>query len=214
SARAKFLKFLIPGLHKHCLIVEMWSSFHNHIHYCDGKGTVNDYLEACRKANVNQIGFSSHAPLPFPCKWCMRPESVSQYLAEIDAAKQAFPDIEIYKGMEVDYIPGVISSADFAGRLDYTVGSIHFVSSFEGKRWEIDNTREVFNEGLSKVFNNDVRAAVSAYFEITREMMRKSPPDILGHMDKIKINTVDIFHSEDEPWYMEQVDRTLKAVSE
>ena len=50
------------------------------------------------------------------------------------------------------------------------------------------------------------------YYGLTRDMMEKSPPDILGHLDKIKINAKDNFLDESETWYIEQVERTLKAV--
>jgi histidinol-phosphatase (PHP family) len=190
----------------------MWSNFHTHSHYCDGKGAMRDYLEAARREDVRHLGFSSHAPVPFPCKWCMEREAFGEYLEEIESTREEFPDIEVYKGLELDYIPGIIAPTDFADSLDYTIGSIHFAGSFEGKHWEIDNTQEIFKAGLEKIFQNDIRAAVTMYYGLTRDMMEKSPPDILGHLDKIKINAKDNFLDESESWYIEQVERTLQAV--
>jgi histidinol-phosphatase (PHP family) len=50
--------------------------------------------------------------------------------------------------MEVDYIPGSIgpkSKAILDAKLDYTVGSVHFVDSFpDGRGWEIDGSHQVF----------------------------------------------------------------------
>lgn len=191
----------------------MWSNFHTHTHYCDGKGVVTDYLEACRRSGVGQIGFSSHAPLPFPCKWCMQKDAFPKYLHEIRLARNSYPDLEVYCGLEIDFIPGIIAPSDFASSLDYTIGSIHFVGGFEGRHWEIDNTSEVFNEGLSKAFSNDIRTAVSAYYDLTRQMLRISPPTVLGHLDKIKVNAHNHF-SENETWYVNEVEKTLKAIAE
>lgn len=193
----------------------MWSNFHGHTYYCDGKGTPEEYLVAAAEKGVKTIGFSSHAPLPFPCKWSMKTENFPRYLAEIRSTAQQFPDIEIYTGLEVDFIPDVVSPSDFRSRLDYTIGSIHFVDGFEGKRWEIDNTLNVFREGLEKIFRNDIQAAIGRYQELTREMIMHDPPDVVGHLDKIKIhNLPDPFFEETEGWYIREIDRTLKVIKD
>lgn len=211
GSKPRIRKCFIP---KYLFTCKMWSNFHTHAGYCDGKGTIVEYLETCRRVGVRHIGFTSHAPIPFPCKWCMKQESFPVYLDDIREAKKAFPDIEVYRGLEVDFIPGVITMSDFASKLDFTVGSIHFVDSFEGKYWEVDNTRDIFEEGLEKIFNNDIRKAIGAYYARTREMVLTDPPDIVGHMDKIKINSLGTLFEEDEPWYIAEIDETLKAISE
>lgn len=191
----------------------MWTNFHSHSDYCDGKGVLKDYLDAATRTGMKHIGFSSHAPVPIPCKWCMKKEALPLYLQEIESLKTTFPAMEIYKGLEIDFIPGIVSPADFRAVLDYTIGSIHFVDSFEGIHWEIDNTVQVFKEGLSKIFHNNSRAAITRYYERTREMILKSPPDLLGHLDKIKIhNTHETFFEESESWYQHEIEKTIKSV--
>lgn len=191
----------------------MWSNFHTHAHYCDGNGSMTEYLEACRSEGVRHIGFSSHAPLPFPCKWSMDAEALPAYLEEIRTARQSFPDVEVYSGLEVDYIPRVISPSDFRNQLDYTVGSIHFVRGLRDRHWEIDNTQDVFDEGLAAIFDNNIQEALTAYFALTREMLEVAPPDILGHLDKIKINSLGTYFSEDEQWYRSEVEKTLRTIA-
>lgn len=145
----------------------------------------------------------------------MREEKFPNYLDEIDSLKKAFPDIEIYKGLETDFVPGTVSPSEFAARLDFTIGSIHFVDSSEGKPWEIDNTLDVFREGLEKIFGNDIRAAVTRYLQLTREMVGTSRPDIVGHLDKIKMhNTSTILFEESELWYREEMDKTLRCIGD
>jgi histidinol-phosphatase (PHP family) len=191
----------------------MWSNFHTHSDYCDGKGTLEDYLRSAQRSGMSAIGFSSHAPVPFACKWCMRKEHFSRYVAGIDSLTSAYSGVDIFKGLEIDFIPDIISPADFRSRLDFTIGSVHFVDGVEGKHWEIDNTLEVFKDGLQKIFNNNIRAAVTRYLELTREMVRHHPPDIVGHLDKIKIqNTPDRWFEESENWYRDEMDKTLKVV--
>ena len=191
----------------------MWSNFHTHSHYCDGKGKILEYLEAAEKAGIVSIGFSSHAPVPFTCAWCMKEDALPDYLDEIEEARQSFPRLEVYKGLEVDYIPDVMSPQTFSDQLDFTIGSIHFVGHHNGKGWEIDNTLEVFKDGLRKIFNDDIRAAVTRYLELTREMLIKTPPDILGHLDKIKVNAREVSFDESEAWYRDEIRQLVDTIA-
>jgi histidinol-phosphatase (PHP family) len=162
----------------------MWSNFHTHTNYCDGKGSFTDFI------NINQtksLGFSSHAPLPFSAGWAMRTERLPDYVNELQKLKAQEKSIELYTGLEVDYIPGIIAPTDF-NELDYTIGSIHFVDILpDGRPWEIDGPHTPFLEGLDIIFKNKPREAWGRYFELTREMIRQAPPTILGHLDKMKI---------------------------
>ena len=192
----------------------MWSNFHTHSHYCDGKGKILEYLQAAAHAEVLSIGFSSHAPLPFACSWCMKESAFPDYLDEINRARQTFPHLEVYKGLEVDYIPELVSPLTFSDKLDFTIGSIHFVGYHDGKGWEIDNTLEVFKDGLKKIFNDDIRAAVTRYLDLTREMLIKAPPDILGHLDKIKVNARHFSFDESEDWYRDGIRKVVDTIAE
>src|SRR4051812_37908640 len=99
----------------------MWTNYHSHSKYCDGKGELADYIQAARKAKVTSMGFSSHAPVPFDCKWCMKKENLQLYLSEINDLKKSTTDIEIYKSLEIDFVPGIISPYQFKDELDYTI---------------------------------------------------------------------------------------------
>jgi len=193
----------------------MWSNFHMHSNYCDGKGELIEYVRAAKTLGMESIGFSSHAPLPFACTWCMKAENFRNYQQSIETIKASVPGIEIYKGLEVDFIPGVIAPDQFEGQLDYTIGSIHFVDSFpNGTHWEIDGLHTLFLDGLENIFHGDIQAAVSRYFDLTREMIREACPTILGHMDKIKIQNVGgKFFSEDDDWYRDEIEKTLTIIS-
>jgi histidinol-phosphatase (PHP family) len=185
----------------------MWSNYHCHTNFCDGKKSVAEVIDKAKAMNMIALGISSHASLPFENKWSMRPGMLDNYLSEINRAKE---DFEVYAGLEVDFIPNKISPFDFKDRLDYTIGSVHFVND----TWEIDNTYDVFMDGLKNIFGGSIRKAVARYYELTREMVRTTPPNIVGHMDKIKMhNRGDHFFMEEEPWYREQVDLTLDAIA-
>jgi len=185
----------------------MWSNFHTHTNYCDGKGCFTDFI------NINQtksLGFSSHAPLTFSAGWAMRTERLPDYVNELQKLKAQEKSIELYTGLEVDYIPGIIAPTDF-NELDYTIGSIHFVDILpDGRPWEIDGPHTPFLEGLDIIFKNKPREAWGRYFELTREMIRQAPPTILGHLDKMKIQNPDSrFFDEQESWYRNEINQTL-----
>lgn len=189
----------------------MWTNYHTHGHYCDGKEPLSHYLN---NSQIQSLGFSSHAPLPFDCQWSMPHEKLDAYFAEIVALKR-HTAIELYSGLEVDFIPDVIGPAGFR-QTDYTIGSIHFVDRFaNGVHWEIDGAHAVFTAGMEKIFKNDYRAAWSRYFELTGQMLLESAPDILGHLDKMKIqNTNNKYFHENEAWYQTEVKRLLAVVQQ
>jgi histidinol-phosphatase (PHP family) len=193
----------------------MWANFHTHSHYCDGVGTFEDYLAAGSQQIVS-LGFSSHAPVPFECTWCMKEQDLDRYVSELEKIKRddRFKEIQIYRGLEADYVPEVVSPHTYKDKLDFTVGSIHFVEQLpDGRYWEIDNTHEVFLEGLEQIFKNDFKEAVCRYFELTREMVVNFTPTIIGHLDKIKIqNKGGKFFDETDSWYRHQIEKTIDAI--
>ncbi len=194
----------------------MWSNYHMHCHYCDGAGTMADYARAAVQQHVPTLGFSSHAPVNFDCSWCMRREDLSDYFLEIESVRKNFQQLEIYAGLEIDYIPKVVSPNDYSQRLDYTIGSVHFVDhDSTGKYWEIDGSPQVFIEGLNLIFKGNWKDAIVRYFELTREMVQISQPDIVGHLDKIKIqNKNGAFYSESDSWYKDQINQTLSVIAD
>jgi histidinol-phosphatase (PHP family) len=193
----------------------MWANFHMHSNFCDGSAEPWEYIDHAKSAEVKYLGFSSHAPVPFECKWCMKRERFDDYLAAITTLKRSQYDIEIYTGLETDYIPGLVSPADFKPFLDFTIGSIHFIDQLpDGLPWEIDGQHKMFLTGLASIFKNDIRAAITRYFELTREMVQKSLPDVVGHLDKIKIQNPDYkFYRESESWYQQEVNKTLALIA-
>jgi len=191
----------------------MWSNIHTHSTWCDGASTPSDMVKFAVESGMPSIGFSSHGPLPFPCNWCLPParfESYVKALRELDRTSV----IPVYAGLEVDFIPGVVGPSDFKHKLDFTIGSVHFVDGDETDRWEADNNFEVFKSGLTKFFGGDVRKAVQRYFELIRIMLSTSTPDVLGHMDRIRVhNLYGSVFDESESWFKTAVSDTLELAT-
>jgi len=197
-----------------------FTNYHGHTFYCDGKGTPAEYLEAALQQQMPAYGFSSHAPLPYDIAWTMKAEEADAYVREIKALRTDLQhSIEIYLGMEVDYIPHVAGPGHERIQrlgLDYTIGSVHFVDFFEdGRPWEIDGTHQVFMEGLQQIFKGDIRLAIERYYALIRQMITEDPPHIIGHLDKIKIQSEEgKLFSEKEDWYQHAVEQTLQLIKE
>ncbi len=175
-----------------------------------------DYVLQAKSQNMISLGFSSHAPVPFPSKWCMKINNLSDYLLAIDVLKKEHKEIDVYKGMEIDFIPNVISPSDFKERLDYTIGYIHFVEKLpDGTPWEIEGIHSFFLEGYEKIFNSNIKDTISRYFELPRLMVTSSTPTIIGHIDKIKIQNMDgRFFNENDLWYQNEVIKTLDVIQQ
>lgn len=51
------------------------------------------------------------------------------------------------------------------------------------------------------------------YFELTREMIEHSGPEVIGHLDKIKIQNINNkFFDESENWYQEEIKKTIEVI--
>ena len=193
-----------------------WTNYHTHSHYCDGKGKLASYVKKAIEKSMYAIGFSSHAPVPFNSDWHMQLDHLDKYISEIEFLKHEYEDIQIYSGLEVDYIPRQIGPNDYADRnLDLIIGSVHYVGQFEDQvNCCIDDTVEEFERGLKLIFNNDIQRLVARYYEIVIEMIKNDPPDIIGHLDLIKkLNSNNRFFSEEESWYQEIMSGVIMAIS-
>ena len=197
-----------------------WTNYHSHCNYCDGKGEMEEYAEEAFHKGFLAYGYSSHAPIPFDCEWCMKISDLDEYIGHIENLKLQWKGkMPIFAGLEVDYIPGMIGpNSPFLKtiNLDYTIGSVHFIDAFEdGTPWEIDGLHTIFRKGLEEIFNNDIKAVIRRYFELTRMMVQNDCPDVVGHLDKIKIqNPNNQYYDENESWYRDEVLKTLSVISE
>jgi histidinol-phosphatase (PHP family) len=198
----------------------MITNFHTHTHYCDGKASVSEMVNAARHFNIKQLGFSSHAPLPFPVKWSLSSEDeILKYIKEINDAKSISDgEIELYAGLETDFIPGRTKPFQFLKEtyaLDYIIGSVHLVKVPGIEQvWFIDGQQQFFDEGLVKYFNGDAKQAALTYFRQVKEMIMTETFDIIAHVDKIKMNNAGRFFCEEDDWYIDEILDVLDLLKE
>ena len=193
-----------------------WTNYHHHSCYDDGRGSIDEHVSKAIELGIKSLGFSGHCPLPFENGWTMKHEEVGEYLDDIEKAKSKYQgQIELYKSLEIDYIPGIISPSDewiHNLQLDYTIGSIHFTGTFkDGAPGEVDGPHSKFQRALKHIYHQDIKAFVRDYFTLTRNMVNDAQPDIVGHLDKIKMQNRSLW-DESSPWYRREVLQTLEDI--
>ena len=197
----------------------MLTNFHTHSTWCDGKDSPETIVRAAIRKGFGALGFSSHAMLPqTDVDWVLTPEKAPRYAAEIRALKAKYQGtIEIFCGVEADYIPGgaTPSKATYAAiRPDYIIGSIHWVQAADGALVAVDHTPEILADGIRDHFGGSAEAFVRAYFAAEREMVRKFDFEIVGHADLVrKFNAKHPCFDETAPWYREELKKTAEAIA-
>jgi histidinol-phosphatase (PHP family) len=212
-------------------------NLHTHSIYSDGKSQPREIVEEAVRQGFTTLGFSEHSPLPFDNNFSVKSADMPRYVTEIAQLKEEFKDkIDLYCALEADYLTGV--SEPFAVtkekyHLDYLIGGVHLVVDkvsepavpeahrrVEGPAlaeniWFIDGPKwEVYDEGLQKLFDGDIRRAVRRFFEQSNEMIENEPFDIIAHFDKIKMHNRDRYFHEDESWYRKLAMETLDLIRE
>ncbi len=198
----------------------MLFNLHTHTNYSDGSSDPEDYIKEAIHQGFDTLGFSDHSPVRFKNNFAIREEELEQYIQTILKLKVAYskagetPGINILLALEVDYIPGKTYPVDHYlenHTFDYFIGSVHLVKNEDsGKLWFIDGPDiMIYDKGLKEIFSGDARTAVTAYYKQIQEMIVTLKPDIVGHLDKIKMYNRDRYFSEEEAWYLKLVEETL-----
>jgi len=199
----------------------LYQNFHTHTRFSDGSDDPEKYVETAILQGLSALGFSDHSPLPFENTFALRENQVQNYCDHVQSIKfkmqNAKCKMQLFLGMEADYIPGMGHSFSYFREtfpLDYLIGSVHLVRNGSASDlWFIDGSNPAtYDDGLTTLFGGDIRKGVTAYYRQINEMLSTGKMDIIGHFDKIKMHNRGRFFSETEPWYTELVDETLKLV--
>jgi len=195
------------------------TNFHTHTRFCDGAAEPEEYVAEALAQHLKILGYSAHAPVPFPCNWTIPPESFHEYLSIVRYLKNKYSgELEIYNGLEIDFIPDLwpqMKELIMPEHLDYFIGSIHFIDFFEdGTRWSIDGSGEEFQKGWNEIFHGDSHRVVQKYFSYTRAMIKEMKPPVIGHLDKIKMQyNPACFIPETDPVYRKELMQTLEDIA-
>ena len=152
---------------------------HNHTPLCNhAEGTIEEYINAAISKGTKFFGFSDHAPMDFDPEYRMKFAEMQAYEKTVLEAKAKYKDsIEILLGYEVDYLKGHMDKRVLNAKVDYLIGSVHFIDG-----WGFDNP-----EFIGRYQNEDIDTIWQKYFATIEEMAHSRLFDIVGHLDLIKV---------------------------
>jgi histidinol-phosphatase (PHP family) len=197
-----------------------WVNYHSHSLFCDGKAAPEEFIVAAINNGFKAYGYSSHAPVPFASQWNMPADKLSEYLSEITRIKTKYAnEIQVYTGLEVDYIEGLggLQKSGLGNPLlDYVVGSVHYIGEFpDGSHFCFDGETEAFFKNIEILYQNNFRKAITTYYHSLMRMVEVDNPDVIGHMDKIKMhNSFKPYLNEEDKWYIELVEESLEIIKQ
>jgi histidinol-phosphatase (PHP family) len=210
----------------------MLFNLHTHTHFSDGSSAPEEYLKEAIRQGFSILGFSDHSPVPFENSFALSEERMEEY---INAVRKLSPSpspfslpqegrdwgwgCQILLGLEIDYIPGITAPIETyrkTNHFDYFIGSVHLVKNEDHPDlWFIDGPDiSIYDSGLRDFFHGDIHHAVSSYYHQINQMILTQKPDIIGHLDKVKMYNRNRYFREDESWYVQLVDETLDLISE
>jgi histidinol-phosphatase (PHP family) len=218
----------------------MLGNLHTHTSFSDGSDVPEAYIKEAEKQGFDVLGFSDHAPIPFPNEFAIQEGGLAKYCATIEEFKKRDPDpripdrasripdpssliahhsseLEVLLGLEFDFLPDnqpTIPELRNQYPFDYIIGSVHLVTNPDvAEPWFIDGPKQAsYDAGLDAVFQGDIREGVTAYWRQIQLMIVQEKPDIIGHLDKIKMHNKNRYFKEHEDWYVRLVDETLELI--
>lgn len=192
------------------------SNYHTHTFYSDGKAAPEEYIKEALSQGFKAIGFSEHAPLSVDNNFTLTKEKIEDYVNEIHFLEKKYKGLlDVFLSLEIDYIPEI--SGGFRAikekyGLDYVIGSVHLVKHNQSL-WFIDGAnRTIYDNGLINFFNKDIQLAVETYFKQVCDMINIEKPDIIGHVDKIKMNNQNRFFNTSEEWYLRLLEELIETI--
>jgi len=152
---------------------------HNHTTLCNhAKGELNEYIEKAIEVGTKYFGFSDHAPMDFDKEWRMSFDDMNRYESSIKDLQKIYKNkIEILLAYEVDFIKGLVDKRVLEAKVDYLIGSVHFLDG-----WGFDNP-----EFIDEYKNRDIDILYQDYFYEIERLAKSGYFQIVGHLDLIKV---------------------------
>lgn len=139
-------------------------------------GEPDEYAAVALARGLKGITFTCHCPLPggFSANVRMAPEQFDDYVAMIDATREAFSGrLDVRLGLESDFYPGIepwLEKLHARVPLSHVLGSIHY---------QVSDYRKLFYTG-------DVFSYQQLYFDHLARSAESGLFDTLAHPDLIK----------------------------
>lgn len=80
----------------------IYGDYHTHTTYSHGSGSVEDNVKAALAAGLKEIAITDHGPRHLLAG--IKRRRMPEFFAEVDAVREKYPDITIFKGMECNFL--------------------------------------------------------------------------------------------------------------
>ena len=156
-------------------------SYHTHSLWSDGECSISRMVAAAEAAGAEEYGVSDHYvihPTVAYVNWSMPLSSLPDYLDEGCEVRERVR-IPLRLGLEIDFFPETTRQleeqlAPHVFRLDYLVGSVHFVNTFpvdaDASYWE-------------SLTEEEINAIHETYWIRVRQLAEWGGVDFVGHLD-------------------------------
>lgn len=187
----------------------IFSNYHTHTVFCDGKNTPEEIVIRAIELGCKEIGFSGHSYTHFDQSYCMSQENTPLYKEEIKGLREKYKNkINILLGVEQDYY-----SDEPTDDYDYIIGSVHYLFK-DGVYLPVDESKEFQIDAVENHYDGDFYAFVEDYYRTVAKLYEKTRCNIIGHIDLVtKFNGDNSLFDTSNPRYIKAMQSAVKALS-
>ena len=163
---------------------------HTHTYFSNhGTGTVAELVSAAVDCGMSLIALTEHLPLPPEANpdgtFAMDADKLEAYIGSVQRAQEAYPEIEIICGIEIDWRTGaeqyiLKTLAEASAPFELRLGSVHMFTDAQGAcAWAFDHPAHIngwYERGEEQVWRS--------YLELWLEALESRVSfDIMAHPD-------------------------------
>jgi len=163
---------------------------HNHTYLCKhALGIMEDYVQKAIDEKIDVFGFSDHNPMHLDQRHRMPHHHKKDYIKMYsDVKKQFAKEIKLLFAYEFDYLDYGMNTELLNEDMDYAIGSVHFIKDFI-----VDDPKmiEAYSKRIEIFKSKDADVLWEDYFNQIKNMANTGLFNIVGHMDLVKLLTVE-----------------------
>jgi len=187
----------------------MLATYHSHTLFCDGTDTTEAMADAAFAAGYDIFGLSAHAPVPIPSLGNLAIDQVAPYVQTVrETAARYAGRMEVLAGLEIEWVPGlgIPSESEYSSvKIDFRIGSAHFVKPTENALLCVDGPQYEFDLGMKNGYGGDGSRLYRDYYREVANLVAAGGFEILGHLDIVKM------HNQGNRWFDESSPEYLNA---
>ena len=191
-------------------------NYHLHSTGSDGKLTPEEVVKESIKDDIKYICFTDHYPLPKEEIQIRDGFHKKEYKEEVKRLIKKYKGkISISFGVELDWFEDFqeeIIKEIQKNNFDFIIGSVHFLKNKKLRNYSEIHFIDNKIKDLEKDYQ-DVKGIIKEYYKQIGLMAKSKLFDSIGHLDRIKFNTKNLF-SEEDNWYKKEVIKCLKIIKE